>query len=120
MSNISYNNWSSMSDAALSEVIGNFVKHHRLQQNKTQKETSKAAGISRSTLSLLERGETVTVTTLIQVLRTLDLLHIMEAFKRPDALQEISPLAYAKLQKNKRQRARSKNKNDNQNTESSW
>lgn len=120
MNDMSYNNWSSMSDTALSELIGNFVKHHRLQQNKTQKETSKAAGISRSTLSLLERGETVTVTTLIQVLRTLNLLHIMEAFKLPDALQEISPLAYAKLQKKKRQRARSKKAKDNKNTNPSW
>ena len=120
MSNISYNNWSSMSDTALSETIGAFVKHHRLQQNKTQKEVSKAAGISRSTLSLLERGETVTVSTLIQVLRILDLLHIMEAFKVPDQLQEISPIAYAKLQKNKRQRARSKNNDSTKNNEVSW
>lgn len=109
-----------MSDTALSETIGNFVKHHRLQQNKTQKEVSKAAGISRSTLSLLERGETVTVSTLIQVLRILDVLHIMEAFKVPDQLQEISPLAYAKLQKNKRQRARSKSSKNTSNTDPSW
>lgn len=109
MSNISYSNWISMSDSALSAQIGNFVKHHRLRQNKTQKEVSRAAGISRSTLSLLERGETVTVSTLLQVLRILDLLDVMEVFKLPDAIHEISPIAYAKLQKNKRQRARNKN-----------
>jgi len=120
MNDISYNTYTSMSDAALGALIGTFVKHQRLQQNKTQKEVSKAAGISRSTLSLLERGETVTISTLIQVLRVLDLLHIMEAFKVPDAIQEISPLAYAKLQKNKRQRARSKNTNDTKNTDPSW
>lgn len=48
-----------MSDKAIAEYIGTFVKHQRLEQNKTQDELASAAGISRSTLSLLERGETV-------------------------------------------------------------
>lgn len=39
----------------------------------------------------------------MQVLRVLDLLHIMDVFK---VKNEISPIEYAKLQKNKRQRAR--------------
>ena len=46
------------------------------------------AGISRSTLSLLERGETVTLSTLIQVLRVLGQLNIMQAFT---VQQNISP-----------------------------
>lgn len=79
------------------------MRHHRIEQNKTQGELAKAAGISRSTLSLLERGETVTVTTLIQVLRVLDQLNIMSAF---EVRENISPLALARLQKEKRQRAR--------------
>lgn len=91
-----------MSDKALSEIIGNFVKHHRLNQNISQEYVSKAAGISRSTLSLLERGKKVTVSSLIKVLRVLDLLYIMDIFKVKD---EISPIEYAKLQKKKRQRA---------------
>jgi DNA-binding Xre family transcriptional regulator len=41
---------------------------------------SHEAGISRSTLSLLERGETVTLATLLQVLRVLDQLQMMDAF----------------------------------------
>ncbi len=121
MTTISYNNWISMSDSALAQAIGNFVKHHRLAQNKTQKETSIEAGISRSTLSLLERGETVTVSTLIQVLRVLGLLQVMEAFKIPDNVEEISPLAYAKLQRKKRQRARQKNiPKDNNQSDNPW
>ena len=69
MTDISYTNWISMSDKALAEQIGAFIKHHRLVQNKTQESLAQAAGISRSTLSLLERGETVTLATLIQVLK---------------------------------------------------
>lgn len=103
----SFSNWVSMSDKALTEHIGTFVKHHRIEQSKTQDALSGAAGISRSTLSLLERGETVTLSTLIQVLRALDLLHIMDSFKIYTA---ISPLALAKMEQDKRQRARGKNK----------
>ncbi len=73
MNDMSYINWVSMSDKALNETIGAFVKYHRLNQNKTQDEVSEAAGISRSTLSLLERGEKVSLSTVIQVLRVLDL-----------------------------------------------
>lgn len=106
MNDISYNDWTSMSDKALLEHIGTFIKHHRMEQNKTQDVLSKVAGISRSTLSLLERGETVTLTTLIQVLRALDQLHILESFK---IFTTISPMALAKMDKEKRQRARGKN-----------
>lgn len=117
MNDNSYIDWVSMSDKALSESIGAFIKHHRLNQNKTQDEVSVAAGISRSTLSLLERGETVTLSSFIQVLRALDLLYIMKTF---ELKEQISPIEYAKLQKNKRQRARTKNDKTNLNTDYQW
>lgn len=104
-----------MSDTALSQQIGAFVKHQRLEQNKTQDMVAKAAGISRSTLSLLERGETVTLATFIQVLRVLDQLHVMNAF---EIQQSISPLALAKAEKKKRKRVR--NINPNNIEESNW
>lgn len=109
MTDIAFKKWHSMSDQALAAHIGTFVKHHRLEQNKTQEALSKEAGISRSTLSLLERGETVTLATLIQVLRMLDQLQIMEVF---EVQQRISPLALAKAERKNRKRARnSKAKN---------
>ena len=105
MTDLSYIKMISMSDDALSQQIGAFIKHKRLEQNKTQDMVSSAAGISRSTLSLLERGEAVTLPTLIQVLRVLDQLHVLEVF---EIKQSISPLAIAKAEKEKRKRARSK------------
>jgi len=117
MNDNSYNDWISMSDKALGETIGNFIKHHRLNQNKTQNEVSVAAGVSRSTLSLLERGEKVTLSSLIQVLRVLELLYVMDIFKISN---EISPIEYAKLQKNKRQRARNQNEVENTNEDTVW
>ena len=115
MTDISYRNWNSMSDKALTEQIGTFVKHNRLEQNKTQDMLAKSAGISRSTLSLLERGETVTLASLIQVLRVLDQLQVMNFFTTP---KTISPLALAKMEQEKRKRAGGTKPNNNE--ENNW
>ncbi|HLP28287.1 MAG TPA: helix-turn-helix transcriptional regulator [Candidatus Didemnitutus sp.] len=95
-----------MSDDALAELIGQFIRHHRLEQNTTQDEVAAAAGISRSTLSLLERGESVTLSTLIRVLRVLNQLQLMESFV---VRQQVSPLALAKAEREQRSRARKPN-----------
>jgi len=102
MDDISYNHISSLSDFAIGKTIGSFIKHHRVAKNLTQETTATQAGISRSTLGLLEKGETVTLATLIQVLRALDMLHVLEAFQ---VKKQISPMALAKLQQKERQRA---------------
>ena len=115
MTGNSYKNWIAMSDKVLMKHIGNFVKHHRLEQNKTQDTLATEAGISRSTLSLLERGESVTLLTLIQVLRMLDQLQVMDAFRIE---KQISPILLARMEQKKRQRVREKKK-DNQ-PESNW
>ena len=117
MTDKSFKEWTSMSDKALADYIGSFVRHHRMGQNKTQDELASAAGISRSTLSLLERGETVTVTTLIQVLRVLDQLNVLSVF---EVRETLSPLALAKLQKEKRQRARGLSKKQENNEKTEW
>lgn len=116
MNDISYTKWRAMSDKALLKHIGEFVKHHRLEQNKSQKEVADAAGMSRSTLSLLERGEGVTLLSLIQVLRVLDLLHHLETFEAEE--KPISPIELAKKEKQKRKRASGTQTSSNQ--ESDW
>lgn len=103
MNDKSYKEWRAMNDGVLAAHIGNFVKHHRIELNKTQETLSHEAGISRSTLSLLERGETVTLATLIQVLRVLDQLQVMNVF---EIQKRISPLALAKAEQEQRKRAR--------------
>lgn len=106
MNDFSHNDWPSMTDKALVETIGHFVKNKRLNQNRSQSDVATAAGISRSTLSLLERGEKINLGSFIRVLRILDLLYIMDVFKVSD---EISPIEYVKLQKKKKKRAGKKN-----------
>ncbi len=91
-----------MSDRAVAERIGHFVQDKRLGQNKTQSELAKLAGISRSTLSLLERGEAVTLSTLIQVLRQLGSFPVFTEFI---VQQTISPIALAKMETQKRKHA---------------
>ena len=115
MTDITYNSWYSMSDRALSEAIGRFIKHHRLQKNLSQERVAHRADISRSTLSLLERGETVTVSTLLQVLRTLELLHVMDAF---EVKPQISPMQLAKMERERRKHASGKSHKDQQ--KSDW
>ncbi len=110
MNDESYNIvWHAMSDQTLSNTIGEFIRHHRLQQNKSQNEVAKAANISRSTLSLLERGKTVTLATLLQVLRVLDLLSVIDNFK---IVTQISPIELAKQERKRRQRAGRKKSDD--------
>lgn len=102
MTDKSYHNWSSMSDKALEEHIGRFIKEKRMELNKTQDALAHAAGISRSTLSLLEKGETVTLATLLQVLRVLDQLHVLDVFS---VQPTVSPIQLAKIELKKRKRA---------------
>ena len=117
MNDNSYSKWYALSDRALNETIGTFIKYHRLEQNRSQTEVANAAHISRSTLSLLERGEIVTVATLIQVLRVLQLLHIMECFQ---VQKKVSPIALAKLEKEQRKRASGTKKNENNKSDWQW
>lgn len=111
-----YGDYNAKSDQAYIKQIGNFVKSIRLAQNITQDEAADKAGISRSTLSLLEKGETFTIATLIQVLRVLNRLDVFSSFT---AEENISPLALAKAEKYKRKRARSGGDSPN-NEGSSW
>ncbi len=98
------NNWVSMTDSALISVIGSYIKHRRLEQDKTQEQTAHEAGVNRSTLVQIENGESITLSSLIQILRALDLLHLMDNFIIED---KISPIQYAKLQERRRKRASS-------------
>ena len=102
MNEISYKMIRAVSDEALIRRLGAFVKHHRLKQNISQTELATNAGVSRSTLSIIERGDKFSLVSLIQVLRALDQLHIFDVF---NVKQEISPIALSKLEKQKRKRA---------------
>lgn len=93
---------SSDSDAVWMRRIGKYVQSNRLNLNRTQAQVAVDAGISRSTLSLLEGGENIQLDSLIRVLRVLDLLEVLAVFEEVD---EISPIEYAKLKRKNRKQA---------------
>jgi len=99
-------NWVAMSNMAIIRHTGDFIKHTRLQQNITQEQLAENAGLNRWTVSQIENGESVTFSSLIQILRALNTLHVFDLFQISD---EISPLEYAKLKKKQKERARNKN-----------
>lgn len=108
--------WLSLSDKSIVSLIGAYIKHQRLLQNKTQASIAKIAGINRWTMSKIENGEPISLTSLIQILRALNLLEVLDIFK---IKTQISPLELAKLDKQKRQRASTNNDENKQNT-SEW
>jgi transcriptional regulator with XRE-family HTH domain len=110
-----HNTWNAMSDKAVAEVIGRFIKEKRLEQNKTQEMLATAAGISRSTLSLLEKGETVTLSTFLQVMRVLGQLHMLDAFTIQPT---VSPLQLAKMELQRPKKATGKDSSSK--SKSSW
>ncbi|UIR56344.1 helix-turn-helix domain-containing protein [Sphingobacterium sp. SRCM116780] len=104
MNDISYH--PSYSDAAILREIGEFVKAKRIDHNLTQDEVAERAAISRSTLSLTERGENIGLINLLKVLRVLDALYVFDLFK---VEPKISPMLLAKEDEKKRKRASKSN-----------
>jgi transcriptional regulator with XRE-family HTH domain len=101
-----------MSDSAIVSHIGSFIKQTRVKHNKTQAQLAEVSGLNRWTISQIENGESITLSSLIPILRALGCLHVLDAFKYSD---EISPLEYARLKKRQvKERVRNKTiaKND--------
>lgn len=96
-------NWVAMTDQSIVQKIGNFIKNERLNSNKTQLQLAEDAGVNRSTISQIENGEPITLLSLIQILRVLNCLQLLDIFS---VKTEISPLELAKQDLNKRKRAR--------------
>jgi len=95
--------WNSGSDGATLQVIGNFLKEARLQQNKSQEATVEEVGVHRSTLVRMENGEGGTLLSFISALRALDKLELLKIFEYKF---QVSPMILAKLELKKRRRAR--------------
>ncbi|SFC44357.1 transcriptional regulator, XRE family [Flagellimonas taeanensis] len=109
--------WVQMSDAAIMEQIGNYIRHERQQQQRTQAQLSEMAGLNRWTIGQIENGEAISLMSLLQILRALDRLHVLDSFAYSE---EISPLAYAKLKKQQRQRIRNNRAQDPDKGDLGW
>ncbi len=94
--------WYGMSDKAIVRDIGKRIRQMRLNKNISQKTLSEKIGIHRVTLSKIERGQQISLLTLIQIMRGLGELQRLENIVPEDI---ISPIQLAKLQGKKRKRA---------------
>lgn len=104
-----------MSNSSIVDKIGEFIKQERLKINKTQAQLANEAGVNRWTISQIENGEAISMLSLIQIMRALNILHLFDVFS---INQEISPIELAKIDQQKRRRARNTD-NDNT-TQSDW
>lgn len=105
-----------MSDRAILREIGTRLRRRRLDRNFTQQDLADSAGLSRTTVSDMERGAPAGILTLVQVLRALGELNELDGFL-PD--QGPSPLELARLKGRVRQRA-SRRSTENEREESDW
>ena len=107
-----------LTDNMILEKIGENIKRMRLEHNISQKKLAGSAGVAISSIAALERGENISLKTLVPILRALNSLHMLSDFlKEP----EISPIAYAKQLDGQKSRKRaSATKNTNDKSESEW
>ena len=91
-----------MSDKAILVELATRLQRTRLNQNLSQAELARRAGISLRTLQYLEAGRETTLQTVIRVLRAVDRLAPLEVLLPEPGP---SPIQLARLQGRERQRA---------------
>ena len=101
--------WQSMSDAAILKQLGAVLKQIRLKKNITQAQLATDAGLNRYTITQIEKGESTSLNTFIKILRVFDAFYLLDAFQISN---EMSPMAYVKMQKEQRKRARGNRLNE--------
>jgi putative transcriptional regulator len=90
-----------MTDRAVLVELGARLERHRLERNLTQDQLAELAGVGRATLQRLERGDSVQMTSMVKLLRALDLLGGLDA-----AIPARVELPIAQLERAQRQRLR--------------
>lgn len=92
----------SMTDKALVEELGSLLQKERLKKNLSQQQLAEKSGLDRTTISYFENGRPGNTATLIQILRGLEMLEILEHLR---SAEELSPLQLMKLKGKNRKRA---------------
>src|SRR5271163_5058961 len=84
-------------DAAVLAEIGRRLERHRLERNWTQAEMAAQAGVGQATVQRAERGESVQMTSMIKLLRALQLVAGLDL-----AIPESIELPIARLEREQR------------------
>jgi transcriptional regulator with XRE-family HTH domain len=86
-----------MTDDAVLAELGRRLERHRLERNWTQVEMASEAGVGQATVQRAERGESVQMTSMIKLLRALELLAGLDL-----AIPESIDLPIARLEREQR------------------
>lgn len=98
--------WYSMTNTRIEIEVGERLKKLRLEYNITQNDLAQKTGLSRVSISKIERGMGVNLSSLIEIMRGLRVLENI-AYLIPE--QEISPIEMIRLKnKTKKKRASTK------------
>ena len=90
------------SDLEIVMIICQALKQMRINKNISQQEIAERSGLDRTTISRMESGKSVSLLTLVQILRALDMLEVINVFK---AYHIESPIKRLKEEEKKRKRA---------------
>lgn len=102
-------------DDALLAELGRRLQRLRLDRDWTQQQLADQAGVSRPTLTRLEGGASVQLTSLLRVLRALDLVGNLDAL-----VPEPGPSPMALLERQGRERQRASGKALERGDEGPW
>lgn len=103
------------SDKTVLEEIGHRLSRLRIERGLTQASLAKEAGVSKRTVERIEAGESTQSSTLIRLMRALDILDALYAAIPSSGPR---PMDLLKLHGKKRQRASSKPQRDS--TDDRW
>jgi len=98
--------WIFKSNKEILIEVGDRIQNHRLKLNITQQELSEKTGLSLSLIQRVEKGASISLINFVKVLRGMQLL---EGLENLIPKEEISPILLKELKGRERKRA-SKNK----------
>lgn len=93
--------WNSMSDSAIVAELGKRIKKYRLSKRFTQQDIADRTGVSLFTIAQVEKGNAVSLVTIIAILRVLKLLANLDMLL-PEV--RVSPIEMLKLKGEVRKR----------------
>jgi transcriptional regulator with XRE-family HTH domain len=78
-------NWYSLTDKEVMCELGARIRLARIERNLTQQMLSERSGLNRSTIRELENGRSVHLVSLLQLMRTMELLERLDLFLPGDS-----------------------------------
>ena len=100
-----YTMWTELSDTAILNKLGTRLKASRISSGLKQQELAAESGVGVSTIAKIESGQSVSLSLLISVMRTLGLLENLDLLV-PE--QKPSPMELLKMQGKQVKRVRTK------------